>query len=111
MAPYDHQSVKINGRNAALHFGAETRPRRQGRARRLGTPSAGCRSENGVDQMELGELMGPGRYGGLGATAGAIAVAFVVAVAVIAMVAVGGGLNRPLVAAHVAAAAAPSAQG
>lgn len=57
--------------------------------------------------------MGPGRYGGLGATLGAAAVAFVVAVMVLAMVRIGGGLTRPLVAPHpqVAAAAAPQAPG
>lgn len=56
--------------------------------------------------------MGPGRYGGLGATIGAAAVAVVVALAVMAMVSVGGGINRPLVAhAAVAMNSAPHGQG
>ena len=54
--------------------------------------------------------MGPGRYGGLSATFGVVAAALVVAVAVLAMVA-WGGMNRPLVAAHVETAPATSAQG
>ena len=54
--------------------------------------------------------MGPGRYGGLGATLGAAAVAFVVAVMVLAMVRIGGGLTRPLVAPHPQVAAAVAAQ-
>ncbi len=57
--------------------------------------------------------MGPGRYGGLGATLGAAAVALVVAILVLAMVRVGGGIGRPLVAPHpqMAAAAAPHSPG
>ncbi len=57
--------------------------------------------------------MGPGRYGGLGATLGAAAVALVVAILVLAMVRVGGGIGRPRVAPHpqMAAAAAPHSPG
>ncbi len=55
--------------------------------------------------------MGPGRYGGLGATLGAAAVALVVAIVVLAMVRIGGGLNRPLVAPQPQVAAAAASQG
>ena len=56
--------------------------------------------------------MGPGRYGGLGATIGAAAVAIVVALAVMAMVSIGGGNTHPLVAKPaVAMNSAPHAQG
>lgn len=51
--------------------------------------------------------MGPGRYGGLGATIGAAAMAIVVALGVMAIVAFGGGLNRPLTAHPAVAMVAP----
>ena len=55
--------------------------------------------------------MGPGRYGGMGASLGAVAVALVVAIVAIAMVSIGGGLDHPLVTEHVAlGAAAPAGQ-
>ncbi len=56
--------------------------------------------------------MGPGRYGGMGATLGAVAVALVVAIVALVIVSIGGGIDHPIVAhPHVAAAAAAPSQG
>ena len=53
--------------------------------------------------------MGPGRYGGLGATVGAAAAALAVALGVLAMVSLGGGVRHPLVASASAVAPAQAA--
>jgi hypothetical protein len=55
--------------------------------------------------------MGPGRYGGMGASLAAVAVTLVVAILVLAIVSIGGGLFHPLETHEpaVAAAGAPPA--
>lgn len=51
--------------------------------------------------------MGPGSYGGVGATIGAAAMAILVALGVLAIVSFGGGVNQPLTARPAVAMNAP----
>lgn len=109
------QMVKINGRLGSLHFAMETRVK--GNPRACGNPDVGTvrsqpRSLSHRADKSDGDfsVMGPGGYGGVGASLGAVAVTLVVAIIVLAIVSIGGGLAHPLVnhePAVMAAAAAP----
>ena len=96
------QMAKIKGRLGGSHFEPET----QGWEPPVSRPVPLQGGSNGE-----GSVMGPGRYGGLGATLGAAAFALVVAILVGAMVSIGGGINHPIVSnTHVAATAATPSQ-